>query len=134
MKIKLQIVRKDFNVEQNNRLKGALDEIKSGPKSRDRAWRDDLESQGMQPDENAGMLSDNTSLVDAERLVAQRDSNSGVPVVTLREKDELISSLRDFFRLSGLWSSFRSYPEHKWAIFIIGSLGRLGTAIKGKPF
>jgi DNA-binding CsgD family transcriptional regulator len=66
-----------------------------------------------------------------EEQILRRDTDSGVPFVLMSDKQALMMALRDMFAAEGVFSELGAGKQYRWALFTIGSLGRLGTAIKG---
>lgn len=89
-----------------------------------------MASHNIPPDEVLGILSDSSTFGE-EDLVAKRDAASGVPVVSGYDKQVLASSLCPVFGELGFNTALESGFGNKWAVFIAGSLGRLGTAVVG---
>ena len=54
-----------------------------------------------------------------------------MPIVLSEEKERLITELRGLFERSDTLKLFENGSGYHWAVITVGSLGRLGTAIKG---
>ncbi|MFA5100550.1 MAG: nitroreductase family protein, partial [Candidatus Omnitrophota bacterium] len=54
-----------------------------------------------------------------------------LPLIAGEVKERLFSRLRQIFTEENLFTVFSNGKEYKWAIYVIGSLGRLGTAVQG---
>jgi len=89
-----------------------------------------MSAHNIPPDEILGILTENSTFGE-EELVAQRDAESGIPMISGYNKQELASSLPSIFTKLGLSRALESGLGNKWAVFMTGSLGRMGTAVTG---
>jgi len=90
-----------------------------------------MESGELSPDITVGLLSDAFPFGEDE-LVDLRDASSGVGVVLSLNKQVMAASLKEVFHSPELSSVLESGVRNDWALFMVGSTGRLGTAIQGE--
>jgi len=89
-----------------------------------------MAAHNMQPDEVLAILSEE-SVFGEEELVRQRDAASGIPVVSIYDKQVMASTLKSVFTALDLSTSLESGLGNKWALIMADSLGRMGTAVVG---
>ncbi|MBA7542823.1 hypothetical protein ES705_35147 [subsurface metagenome] len=110
-----------------------LDESQPRKHSRDTTKKDYILSDWNLPEDNVSLLDDEERPFDInlEEIIARRDAASGASVISAENKQRLTASLERLFTHSKLFSIFENGTGQRWALFTIGSLGRLGTALKG---
>ena len=91
---------------------------------------DRVTAPNLPPDEVTAILGEPDSF-QTEEWIAKRDAASGVPVVSNYSKQSLASSLRPVFASPELGRALETGLGTRWAAFMTGSLGRMGTAIVG---
>ncbi|MEI6211859.1 MAG: hypothetical protein WCR06_09575 [bacterium] len=90
-----------------------------------------LASQNLSPDEVVSVL-DGSSVEHEMELVARRDEASGVHMVRSQDKQALAATLGQILTRAGAHVLQSRGVVGRWALFLGGSLGRLGTAVYGK--
>ncbi|MBW2044081.1 MAG: pyridoxal-phosphate dependent enzyme, partial [Deltaproteobacteria bacterium] len=111
------------------RDKFALDKPATYEKGENSVSKEDLQSSDISLDDSAAILTEDDPY-GIEQRINERDSSAGVPLILKDKKKGLASRLGEFFASSGVFSRFKNGTEARWALFTIGSLGRLGTAEK----
>ena len=90
----------------------------------------DMAAPGPDGRETVAMLDGGLTFGEEDHIL-RRDTDSGVPFILMSDKQALMMALRDMFTAEGVFSELGNGKQFHWALFTIGSLGRLGTAIKG---
>jgi len=89
-----------------------------------------MSAHNMSPEDVTAILTE-VSAYGEEELIAKRDADSAVPVVSRYDKQVLASSLNTVIMHRALKRAMESGLGNKWAMFMTGSLGRMGTAVVG---
>jgi len=89
-----------------------------------------MSAHNLSPDDVTAILTE-VSAYGEEELIARRDAESAVPVVSRYDKQVLASSLNTGLMFKVFNRAVESGLGNKWAMFMTGSLGRMGTAVVG---
>jgi len=84
----------------------------------------------LRPDEVAAIMEEGAAFAEDE-LVERRDAASGLPILSKYEKHALALSLKTLFSDREFSRIFSGGTGTRWCVFLAGSLGKLGTAVKG---
>jgi len=84
----------------------------------------------LRPDEVAAIMEEGAAFAEDE-LIEKRDAASGLPILSKYEKHALALSLKALFSDREFSRIFSAGTGTRWCVFLAGSLGKLGTAVKG---
>jgi len=132
----LNQARRDFYFERSTRhqktvsLDAPLGEDHEQGEAFTLAQTADLAARNLDPAEVAEIL-DPDSLEETAALVSSRDADWGLPVIRAHDKASVASALGKLLAKEGLPTVFSCGIRHCWAVFMGGSMGRLGSALQG---
>jgi hypothetical protein len=74
---------------------------------------------------------DPAGLDEAAELVSRRDAAWGLPVVRAHDKAAVATALGRLLTKQGFPAAFEQGLQRRWALYLGGSMGRLGSALQG---
>ena len=126
--------RKAYYAERNHygedRLERPVSFYRHGAEESSATLGDFIETDEMSPMDETALRTERSPFGE-EELIRQRDEQSGLPFISTAEKKSIARALGELFNSHNIFDIFKNGSSEPWSVFTVGSLGRLGTAVKG---